>query len=472
MTRSVQAIALIALAASALSATTLHVGSGQEYANLQPAADNAGPGDTILVHDGVYAGGQYVTGLQGTDDAWVFILAAEGAQPVWEGSSEAWHLVEPAYVFIKGITFRNQTANGVNVDDGGTYETPAHHIAFDSCTFADMNASGNNDLLKLSGVDSFIVHGCTIRNGSAEGSGIDMVGCHYGQFIGNHFEDLGSNAIQAKGGTRHVTIERNMFINCGARTLNLGGSTGLAYFRPDTAHYEAADLRVYANVIVGSDAPIAYVGCVNVDVVNNTIFRPGGYTIRILQETVDIDRFHPCGNNSFRNNIVFRGDNWRDINLNSDTTVIAHRTFVFSNNLWYNYEDANDHAPKGLPVEDVDNVVGLYPRFTDTAALDLSIPETSPAAGSGLTVTAPTVDFAGNAYASPPSIGAFEAELSAVRTSPGYSVLRASVTAPHAILQIGSYPRAVTANAPIDLLGRLLRAGRADGLRLVRPLSR
>lgn len=445
----------LALAVVTVNAETRHVGAGQTYDNLRPAANAAEPGDTILLHGGTYTGGQYITGLKGTPSDWITIAAVDGEAPVWDGGSYAWHMVDPAYVYIKGITIQNMTSNGVNVDDSGSYDTPAHNIIFDSCTFRDMDATGNNDLLKLSGVDTFEIRNCTILNGSDGGSGIDMVGCHMGLFTGNTFRNQGSNAIQAKGGTRHITIERNLFVDCGARTLNLGGSTGLQFFRPDTAHYEAADLHVYANVIIGSDAPIAYVGCVNVDVVNNTILYPGGYIIRILQETVDEARFLPCGDNSFRNNIVFRGDNWSDLNLNGDTTVIAPRTFTFSNNLWYNYEDLGDHAPKGLPVEDVDNVVGEYPGFADTAQGDYSIGSGSPASGMGVSLAQPVFDYSGERYASPPSVGAFEAEPAGVGHMPGVA-RESGVAAGRAMvtIRVGHANTAGIHGTESDLLGR------------------
>ncbi len=89
-----------------------------------------------------------------------------------------------------------------------------------------MNATGNNDLLKLSGVDDFEIRECVFEDGADGGSGVDMVGCHRGLFSRTRFIRMGSNAIQAKGGTRHITIHRCVFEPAGARSLNLGGSTG------------------------------------------------------------------------------------------------------------------------------------------------------------------------------------------------------------------------------------------------------
>ena len=92
-----------------------------------------------------------------------------------------------------------KTINGVNVDDGGNYDTPTHHIVFRYCQWKDMNATGNNDQLKLSGVDYFQIANCSFENGSSGGSMVDMVGCHNGIFRSNTFNNGGSNSIQAKG---------------------------------------------------------------------------------------------------------------------------------------------------------------------------------------------------------------------------------------------------------------------------------
>jgi hypothetical protein len=289
-------------------------------------------------------------------------------------------MTDAAYILIRGIIFQQQTGNGFNVDDGGSYSTPSHHIVFESCTFRDMQATGNNDLLKMSGVDFFEIKNCTFLNGSAGGSGIDMVGCHEGLISGNRFENQGSNSIQVKGGSKNIRIETNFFKNGGQRTLNLGGSTNLQLFRPIDARYEAAGLTVYSNIFIGSDAPIAFVGCVETEVTNNTIYLPQKWVIRILQETVDTSRFYPCGNNSFTNNIIYH-----DSRVSSDCNVGPNtnpKSFNFSNNLWYHSQNPAWAGPD-LPVTDVHCIIGKDPLFNDVDSGDFTLKQLSPAAGKG-----------------------------------------------------------------------------------------
>ena len=394
------------LSVAGLRAQTLHVGAGQPYATLTAAAADAGPGDTILIHGGTYPGGIYIENLQGTPDAWIHIRAATGDTVIFQGGTNAWQLTDAAYLHIHRFIFRGQTGNGLNIDDGGSYETPSHHLLIDSCEFRDINASGNNDLLKLSGVDSFEIRLCLFVNGAVGGSGIDMVGCHGGVIRRCAFNYMGSNSIQAKGGTSHIRIERTVFSRGGARALNLGGSTGLQYFRPIDAPYEAANLEVYSNFFMWSEAPIAFVGCINTEVVNNTIYLPGKWVMRILQETVDPDRFAPCGNNTFRNNIVYIDDAVSvTCNIGPNT---APESFTFSNNLWYHSQNPNWPGPV-LPVEDTDNIVGLDPQFESIhIGLNFNLRPNSPAIGKGFDVIDPGLDFIGRPFITPRSIGACE----------------------------------------------------------------
>ncbi len=397
---------LLAIQVATTEAATLHVGSGQQYATLSPAANAAQPGDTILIHAGTYTGGLSIINLKGLPTAWITIRNAPNEEAIFEGGTNAIQFVEPTYLHLKGLVFQHQTGNGVNTDDGGTYDTPAHHVIFEQCTFREMSATGNNDLLKLSGLDHFEVRNCTFLNGSPGGSGIDMVGCHFGIIKGNSFEEMGTNSIQCKGGSEHVRIEGNFFKNGGNRSLNLGGSTGLAFFRPDTAHFEAANLQVYSNIFIGSEAPIAFVGAVGVKVVNNTIYRPKKWVVRILQETVDPTRFFACGDNEFRNNLVFV-----DNNLATATNIgpnTSPESFRYSNNLWFHADNANWAGPY-LPVVDSNQILNLNPLLVQPDSENFSLQQGSPAIGMGQVLVEPTLDYLLQLFAAPPTIGAIEA---------------------------------------------------------------
>lgn len=393
------------LALEPLNATVLHVGVGRQYANPALAARVAMPGDTILIASGQYTGTFWIENVRGTKRDSIVIIGESRTATIFQGGSESMHLSDCSYIILENFTLRGQTANGMNIDDAGTIETPAVHITIRNVTFSDMAATGNNDLLKLSGLDSFQITNCVFERGSAGGSGIDMVGCHHGLIANNSFQTLGSNAIQAKGGTQHIQILRNHFTDCGQRAVNLGGSTGLQFFRPLDAPFEAADLQVYANVFTGSLAPVAYVGCTRVDVANNTIVEPERWIFRVLQETVDASRFVACGNNQFRNNlIVYRSTIAAHVNVGTNT---APETFTLSNNLWYNASTPAMSAPNLGSITETASVYGSNPLLVDLRT-DQHLQAGSPAIGKGMAIAELTHDKEGIPYLEPRSIGAYQ----------------------------------------------------------------
>jgi hypothetical protein len=387
---------------------TITVGDGGDYPTLSATQAILQAGDTALLLDQIFDDGtQFLSNLQGTETDPIVIMTQPGASPIFQGGSEAIHLINCNYVELNGITVEQQTSNGINIDDGGDYSTPTTHITIRNCHFRNMGASGNRDFLKLSGLDYFLIEHCTFTSGSSGGSGIDMVGCHWGTIQDCELDEAGISGIQAKGGTRFITIRRNRLSNHSQRALNLGGSTGLQFFRPPLPDpivdaYEASDINVFANVFIDNWAPIAYVGSTNVVVRNNTFYTPENWVIRILQENT-ASGFLPCQNNEFSNNIIYLASDLTEVNVGPNTLP---ETFTFSHNLWYN-ASSNNWTPQ-LPAPPTAQLIG-DPQFNDAATEDFSLMMSSPAIGSGNAFGEPTDDFLELSYASPPSRGAYAA---------------------------------------------------------------
>ncbi len=389
-----------------LFSQNITIGTLGDFPTLAAAESSMDPGDTVFLLDQIFVNGTQFLTVNGTEDNPIVIKAQNAHAAIFRGGTEAIHLVNCSYVEVEGIVVEQQTGNGINIDDGGDYNTPTHHITIRNCIFQDMAAAGNNDLLKLSGLDDFKVCGNQFLNGGAGGSGVDMVGCHHGVIEDNLFDAAGVTGVQAKGGTQFILMQRNVFKDMSQRAINLGGSTGLQYFRPPLPNpivnaFEAADLEVYSNVFIGSWAPIAYVGCVRVKVINNTIYKPENWVIRILQETTD-PGFLACADNEFRNNIVYLENDLTEVNVGSQTNP---GSFQFSNNLWFN-EGSNSWSPQ-LPVTDINQIIA-DPLFIDASQEDFDIAPNSPAVEGGLSLPNPSTDFVLNYYYSPPSAGAFE----------------------------------------------------------------
>ncbi len=387
--RAISVLAMVILSVT----TAVCQDDGPEALPLREAVEQAEPGTTVCVAPGTYEGGLHLADLQGTPGAPIVIAGADPHNPpVIEGGTSGIHLVNARHVELRDLVLRGATGNGLNIDDGGDYATPAHHVTLRRLRVEDVGPEGNRDGIKLSGVDDFEVTDCTVERWGAGGSAIDMVGCHRGLIEGCSFRHgpgmTGGTGVQTKGGTSDILIRDSYFENAGSRAVNIGGSTGLQYFRPEPQGYEAKDITVEGNVFVGSLAPVAFVGCDGATVRFNTMYMPDKWAVRILQETRE-SGFVPCRDGVFSDNIVvFRADAWSEGGVNIGPAT-APETFVFARNLWYCVD--NPAIGPRLPTEEQDGIIGEDPLLVDPEEGDFALQPHSPAEGRGHTAL-PTTD--------------------------------------------------------------------------------
>jgi hypothetical protein len=385
------------------------------FATLDAALSAATPGTAIRLRPGTYAGGTFASDLAGTASAPIWIGGVPGsARPVISGGATAFQLSRVSYLVVHDLELAGQSANGVNIDDGGDYDSEVtHHLIFRNLSIRDIGSGGNQDCLKLSGVYDYVVLDSEFQ-GCSGGSAIDQVGCHRGLIARNSFLELGGNGVQTKGGSDDIEITRNRFVNAGERAVNMGGSTDFEFFRPPLSttlnNYEASDIRVIANLFRGSVSPIAFVGCVDCLLANNTVIDPSNWVLRILQETTSVDgsyTFLPAQNGRVSNNVFYfsRAEISTYVNVGSDTSPDS---FEFANNLWYAHDDPDESEPNPLPVAEANGVYGENPDFAGAAGDDYVIAASSPAAAAGVALETPRGDFTGRCYGDPPSLGAHE----------------------------------------------------------------
>jgi hypothetical protein len=333
-------------------------------ASLNSALRGATAGTVIRLAPGRYQPGVFAVNLQGTRERPIIIEGEDADRPpLFEGGKVAWQLSDCAHLVLRNIAVRGQQANGINIDDGGSFDTPSHHLVLERIRVSDVGPQGNFDGIKLSGVDDFAVRDCTVEGWG--GQAIDMVGCHRGVVEGCTFRGKPGfsqeTGPQTKGGSSQIAIRRCLFVEAGGRAVNLGGSTGLAYFRPRGTLYEAKDIGVEGCVFVGSQAPVAFVGVDGAVVRYNTFYQPGKWVLRILQETVE-PGFASCRNGRFeRNLIVFRRAGVQiQVNVGPHTSP---ETFAFADNLWY-CEDRPQASRPDLPAAEMGGLYGIDPQLT------------------------------------------------------------------------------------------------------------
>jgi hypothetical protein len=206
-----------------------------------------------------------------------------------------------------------------------------------------------------------------------------MVGCRNGVIERCTFTEGadGANGVQAKGGSRDIAVRRCRFANAGGRGVNVGGSTGLAYFRPRPEGFEAKDITVENCEFLGGMSAVAFVGVDGAVVQHNTIYRPRRWTVRILQETT-AEQFVPSRNGRFLNNVIaFRADECPSvINIGPNT---APETFTFAGNQWCCLDrPADTRRLVQLPVKETGGVYGTPPAFEDPDRGDLRLKDRGP----------------------------------------------------------------------------------------------
>ena len=338
------------LLASTTLAETLVI---KDPATLRTTLADLKPHATLQIAPGDYPGGHHITGIEHL----TLKALDKNNPPRFIGGNTAFQFSRCPHLTLSHLHITGQSANGLNLDDGGQLDSPIPGITLDHLEVSDIGPTGNHDAIKCSGLKQLTIRACSITGWG--GQGIDFVGCHDSLITACQFTGkpgfTASAAIQLKGGTSGIIVEKCRFLNAGERPLNIGGSTGLAYFRPPGTQHEAASIIVRHNHIEGSLCAAAFVGVDGAEFSNNTLLYPTKWIFRILQETLE-PGFAPCRNVLIKNNrITFRRAQVQtDINLSDGT---APETFRFESNHWL-AEDRPDRSQPKLPTQETAGTYG------------------------------------------------------------------------------------------------------------------
>lgn len=339
------------------------VGTTGAFSNALAAAQ---PGDFITLAPGTYGGGHFRSGLTG-----VTIRSQDPNDPaVIQGGVNGIQLSDAVNVTIENLIFEQQTGNGLNIDDGGSFASPSTDITLRNLVVRDMNASGNNDGIKLSGVTGFLIDDVSVFDWGAGGSAVDPVGSHHGLIQNSRFVSsvaTGGSAVRPKGGSKNITIRANYIaMSEGAgRGIQAGGSTGSQFFRfiDGDSGYEAADIVVEGNTLIGASSAISWVNIDGGVFHRNYIYRPGDWAFRMLNENVGEPIVETQNGVMMDNIVVYEGNTWRRAG-NYDGPGVLEETFSFARNHWLNEDDP---TPPGsspqLPTAEIGGVYGAAAPF-------------------------------------------------------------------------------------------------------------
>src|SRR5436190_1738029 len=141
-----RAMTALLLAATAAAQAPVRVAT---TAALRGALAAAKPGTVIAIASGDYDGFA-IAGVAGSAGRPVVVRAEVPASP--PRFAGGIHASDWAFVTIDGIVIEHAPANGLNVDDGGSFATPSHDVVLRNVTVRDSGGAGNDDGIKLSGV--------------------------------------------------------------------------------------------------------------------------------------------------------------------------------------------------------------------------------------------------------------------------------------------------------------------------------
>jgi hypothetical protein len=343
-----------ALGAPAVMAATIEV---RDAVSLRDVLPELKRGDTLKIAPGEYPGGHVVSNV-----ADLTIEALDPSRPPhFKGGKQAWHFSRCPGLKLRHLECSGQSANGINLDDGGQRGNPVSGVDLEHLSVSDIGPKGNFDAIKCSGLKDLRISHFEISGWG--GQAIDLVGCS-GAVI-RDCRITGKEGFsqhtgpQFKGGCRDITIERCSLVHAGERPIQAGGSTGAAYYRPPGVNYEAKDIIIRDNRIEGGTCACAFTGVRGVEFTGNTVVRPVKWIFRVLQETTT-PGFLPCGEVRIsRNAITFRREQVAtEINIGAGTEPA---TFVFSENTWIAEDRPGDSKPK-LPVEEQGGIYGAKPE--------------------------------------------------------------------------------------------------------------
>jgi hypothetical protein len=333
-------------------AEEIHVRPG----GLNPAVaiKSAKPGDTVLIHPGIYSGGKWIVGIQGTPEKVITVRAADPkSPPVISGGLAGWQFSACSYLVIEDIVFEHQTDNGLNIDDHDQYLSgnmfAATGIRLNRIVVRDLNAEDNNDGIKLSGLHDFTLSDCRISNWGRMGCGIDMVACTDGKILGVIADgcDKGGWGIQAKGGSEGLLIQDCQVRNITQRGIQVGGVTSPGSFREKGVLWEAKDIQIQSCDVYGGDASITIIHAMDVSIMNCRWINPRKWFFRFLNENNAMG-FQASRNVLVQGNLCVATGNGFIGPINSgihwDSTSIR-----FEGNIWYHETFPKRDLRLGLP---------------------------------------------------------------------------------------------------------------------------
>ncbi len=409
----------------------------QPWATIQKAANEANPGDTVFVREGVYYE-QVQINVSGAPGQYIVFTAYPGETPILDGTggTPGEHMIylnSVDYIKIEGFTIRNDSAgSGIFVEDAGDYieirnntiynmkgpdgmgiTVYAHvndsitHITIEGNHIYNCEPAQSEALVVNGNVFDFAILNNLIHD--VNNIGIDAIGGEVAGKVAKRGIIRGNEVYNARSsygggyaagiyidGAQQVVVEQNRVHEC-----DMGIEVGC-----ENAGYVAEACTVRANLLYHNDKAGLIFGGYDASVgrvencvfENNTLFKN-----QVVGDGEGELVIQYASNNVVRNNIVYAGpqgilltswegnlNNTLDYNCWKPSAEPHASLFVWNSTEYTTF--AAYQAGTGQDGHSLDT----NPLLADTSTLDFHLDTLSPCIDAGDPTTSPSQDYEGN----------------------------------------------------------------------------
>ncbi len=340
------------------------------------------PGDEVRVATGTYPC-PVLGPIAGASGSPVHFVASDGARTAkLDCSAGGMFLTNLQYVAFDGFEITGAAAGShcINLNSGGgpPYANLSEHDLF---IHDYIHACGLSALKVSQAFEIDLVQSELASNTAAGNPLVDYVAVHDSHFVQNLVHDGVDVGLQMKGGAYNCVIDANVIYNVGSNAINMGQSTGTAFFLPGYGDWEASHSVVANNVIYGTIAQgaIAVWGCDQCVVAHNTVWATSAAEfVRGLSSTNSVDAGIDDTDLVLEDNI-FAAQN---LPIALNITAANGIGLVQGYNLYYSTAGSVGKNYSDTPIGGSGNLVDTDPRFVSAAPpLDLALAPGSPAIG-------------------------------------------------------------------------------------------
>ena len=292
-------------------------GPSQEYTTIQAAVNAAGPGDTILVYDGVYSG--FVISASGTSSNRITIKTNGSSAVINAANSrnEGITLSNASYVTVEGFTVTGMPGYGLATHDASS-TNPIRGLIIRNNTV--QNSGSSNIYLSQvagsliegnTGSGSAASHGIYLANGGSDNTILRGNRCYNNGKNGIHFN--GDASVGGDGLHTGITVENNVLYNNTDNGVDADGVQD-SVFQNNLMYGNGRNaLRLFQ--IDSAQGPK------NIKVINNTLLAPsgGGWALKFSED---------LGGHTFFNNILLSDSSSGSISVASTSFVSNYNALV------------------------------------------------------------------------------------------------------------------------------------------------